>query len=128
MTHPGHEPRSRRLCLQLDAAVTTESMILAQLDRLPQRRRAEWLRSLLAQGFLAERQRMQELNASPTERSTPVAPPSLAGPPAPAPTRSDPPAPRRQVPTAPSKRKPSPQKGPDQPNDKPFAHLRALIG
>ena len=127
MTPPDDEPRSRRLCLQLDAAVTTESMILAQLDRLPQRRRAEWLRSLLAQGFLAERQWLQGLNASPVERPMTLTP-SSAAPPSPTPSRSEVPTPASQALTAPPTRQPSTKNAPEQPNDKPFAHLRALIG
>ena len=51
--------KSRSRCgscitLQLDTRIALEAIILNQIERVPARRRQEWLRGLLVQGFRAE--------------------------------------------------------------------------
>lgn len=43
-----------RFTLQLDARIALEAIILNRIERVPARRRQEWLRGLLVQGFRAE--------------------------------------------------------------------------
>ncbi|MCB1753498.1 MAG: hypothetical protein KDI74_17435 [Gammaproteobacteria bacterium] len=43
-----------RLTLQLDSRIALEAIILNRIERVPARRRQEWLRGLLVQGFRAE--------------------------------------------------------------------------
>ena len=43
-----------RLTLQLDTRIALEAIILTRIERVPARRRQEWLRGLLVQGFRAE--------------------------------------------------------------------------
>ncbi len=44
----------KRIVLQLDLRVAFEALILNRLERIPQGRRQEWLRSLLVEGFRHE--------------------------------------------------------------------------
>jgi len=117
-----NQSNGQRLCLQLDPHMVFEALILQRLQRIPARRRQEWLRWLLVQGFLGEcRGRREADDALPgatmprqgtsfaswlTERS-PVPQPV----PAPKADPADPPS-RTVVDTS----------------DKPFAHLRRVIG
>ena len=117
-----NQSNGQRLCLQLDPRLAFEALILQRLQRIPTRRRQEWLRGLLVQGFLAEcRGRREAEDVLPgatmprqgtsfagwlTERS-----PTPQPVPAPKPDPGDPPS-RTAVDT----------------NDKPFAHLRKVIG
>ncbi|MES9970587.1 MAG: hypothetical protein ABW092_11180 [Candidatus Thiodiazotropha sp.] len=48
-----------RIALQLEPRVALEAIILNQLERIPSTRRQEWLRGLVVQGFLIERQALQ---------------------------------------------------------------------
>ena len=43
-----------RITLQLDTRIALEAIILNRIERIPARRRQEWLRGLLVQGFRAE--------------------------------------------------------------------------
>ena len=43
-----------RITLQLDSRIALEAIILNRIERVPARRRQEWLRGLLVQGFRAE--------------------------------------------------------------------------
>ena len=43
-----------RISIQLDPQVALEAILLSRLQRLPSRRRQEWLRGLLMQGFREE--------------------------------------------------------------------------
>ena len=43
-----------RLTLQLDSRIALEAIILNRIERVPARRRQEWQRGLLVQGFRAE--------------------------------------------------------------------------
>ena len=115
----------QRLCLQLDPRMAFEALILQRLARIPTGRRQTWLRGLLVQGFLDECRLRREADGEA------CAPPRAAIPrqgtvfanwlsersptpqpvPAPKPDPGDPPS-RTAVET----------------NDKPFAHLRKVIG
>ena len=112
----------QRLCLQLDPHMAFEALILQRLQRIPTRRRQEWLRGLLVQGFLAECRGRREADDALPGATTPRQGTSFAGwlserspvpQPAPAPNvdRRDPRRPA-VLDTA----------------DKPFAHLRKVIG
>ena len=115
----------QRLCLQLDLRMAFEALILQRLQRIPTGRRQEWLRGLLVQGFLDECRLRREAGGevcAPPRAATPRQGTAFAGwltersptpqpPPAPNADRCDPPRPAA-VDT----------------NDKPFAHLRKVIG
>ena len=47
-------PCTSRITLQLDSRIALEAIILNRIERVPARRRQEWLRGLLVQGFRAE--------------------------------------------------------------------------
>ena len=69
--------RSRSLCasritLQLDSRIALEAIILTRIERVPARRRQEWLRGLLVQGFRAECQLLRTTAAEP-ENGSPMA-------------------------------------------------------
>ena len=53
----------RRVSVPLDPEVLIEALILARLEALPKRRRADWVRGLLVQGFLAESRVLRSLQA-----------------------------------------------------------------
>ena len=61
-----------RLTLQLDSRIALEAIILNRIERVPARRRQEWLRGLLVQGFRAECQLLRT-NAIESENSQPMA-------------------------------------------------------
>jgi hypothetical protein len=117
-----NQSNGERLCLQLDPHMAFEALILQRLQRIPTRRRQEWLRGLLVQGFLAECRGRREADDAPLGAPMPRQGTSFAGwlsersptpQPVPAPKADpgDPPG-RTAVDT----------------NDKPFAHLRKVIG
>ena len=57
MTQPGS---AHRIILSLDTRVALESLVLNRLQRLPNRRREEWLRGLLIGGFRLECQTIKD--------------------------------------------------------------------
>ena len=61
-----------RLTLQLDTRIALEAIILNRIERVPARRRQEWLRGLLVQGFRAECQLLRT-TAVERENSQPMA-------------------------------------------------------
>jgi len=61
-----------RLTLQLDTRIALEAIILNRIERVPARRRQEWLRGLLVQGFRAECQLLRTA-AVERENSQPMA-------------------------------------------------------
>ena len=112
----------QRLCLQLDPRMAFEALILQRLQRIPTGRRQEWLRGLLVQGFLDECRGRREMHGVPPAATTPRQGTAFAswltG--------------RSPVPQAAS----APNVDPGDPprpaavatNEKPFAHLRKVIG
>ena len=61
-----------RLILQLDTRIALEAIILNRMERIPTRRRQEWLRGLLVEGFRAECQLLRA-TAVESENSQPMA-------------------------------------------------------
>ena len=112
----------QRLCLQLDPRMAFEALILQRLQRIPTGRRQEWLRGLLVQGFLDECRGRREMHGVPPVATTLRQGTAFASwltgrPPIPQPAAApnvdpgDPPRPAAA-----------------ESNDKPFAHLRKVIG
>jgi hypothetical protein len=112
----------QRLGLQLDPRMAFEALILQRLARIPTGRRQAWLRGLLVQGFLAECRLRREAEGeacAPQRATAPRQGTAFAGwltghatvPPAVKADGRDPPSSAAVV-----------------TNDKPFAHLRKVIG
>ena len=123
---------ARRLCIRLDPAMLLEGLLLERLSLIPKGRRQEWLRGLLVQGYLwegrtsrgakgdVEAARFGGEQAKSNETTSMVAFSSrLARPQAPVqravPKGSRPHGGVPSIPTKPTR-------------DKPFAHLRKVIG
>lgn len=122
----------RRVCLTLDPGLVLERLILKRLSGRKAKRGQDWLRSLLAQGFLAEGQWVRRDGKREGEPSLPAASaipttafaswlqrtPTSRPLPAPAPRGAE------SVPLAIAE----PPVTPVAVNTKPFAHLRKVIG
>jgi len=54
----------RRVCVQLDAAVLCEGLVLRRLAATPKSRQQEWLRALLVNGLLWERRAARLVDAA----------------------------------------------------------------
>lgn len=65
-------PVGRRVSVSLDPGMVVEALILQRLDTVPKRRHSDWIRTLLVQGFLAESRVHQQLGE--TETDTPNCP------------------------------------------------------
>ncbi len=61
------EPKARRVHVQLDAGMLVEALILERLNALPKRRHPDWIRSLLAQGFLSESRVLRQIDGTASE-------------------------------------------------------------
>jgi len=117
-----------RISLSLDPGMLIEGLIIRWLEALPKRRHPDWVRSLLAQGFLAESRMVQQLRSASAEPSASGRPPRQTARPglafgawlgssAAAGHRSAQPTDQlRPVP------------GLSSGTDKPFAHLRKVVG
>ena len=68
----GRHRCASRITLQLDSRIALEAIILNRIERVPVRRRQEWLRGLLVQGFRAECQLLRTA-AAERENGTPIA-------------------------------------------------------
>lgn len=69
MTANQSETPRRRVSVPLDPEVLIEAVVLARLEALPKRRRADWVRGLLVLGFLTESRVLRSLQ---TEASAAV--------------------------------------------------------
>ena len=115
----------QRLSLQLDPRMAFEALILQRLQLIPTGRRQEWLRGLLVQGFLAECRQRRGVDGEACDRpgaTTPRPGSAFAG------WLTE----RSSTPHAPGAVTPDPG-DPPRPvaadtHDKPFAHLRKVIG
>ena len=123
---------AQRLCIRLDPAMLLEGLLLARLALVPKARRQEWLRGLLVQGYLWEARtshgvrsddELGRFGADQAEKRVPASATAFAGwltrPQTAVPkvvAEGD--RPPRAVTTRPSK----------PVADKPFAHLRKVIG
>ena len=63
-------PAGRRVSVPLDPGMVVEALILQRLDTVPKRRHSDWIRSLLVQGFLAESRVLQGLSETATGNPT----------------------------------------------------------
>ena len=131
MAATGTELEGRRVSVRLDPGLLVEALILKRLDTVPKRRHPDWIRALLVQGFLAESRVVRQLKGPAAEH--PIA--------------------KRRVPPSPGSgfdfgegfaRSVNPQRVmgvnghvanefPPSPvaaggADKPFAHLRRVVG
>lgn len=61
MTANQSETVRRRVSVPLDPEVLIEALVLARLEALPKRRRADWVRGLLVKGFLTESRLLRSL-------------------------------------------------------------------
>jgi len=120
-----------RICLSLDPAMLIEALILKRLAALPKPRHPEWLRSLLTQGFLAESRVLLALHRATRTSSGDDRPARLSRPRSLSfgdwlgrSTPAGSPVPER----TPLPETPSTAPLPPNPTDKPFAHLRKVIG
>ena len=116
---------SAPIVLQLDVTVAFEALILNELRRRPTARQAEWLRSLLVQGFLYERRALQAVQAAGVmpivARDTSSAPPAA---PALAIVKDEP---ADRPPETPDQDEPVPDSS-DTTSPMDFAALRKVIG
>ena len=64
MVATGTELEGRRLTVRLDPGLLVEALILKRLDAVPKRRHPDWIRALLIQGFLAECRVVRQLKGS----------------------------------------------------------------
>lgn len=116
---------SAPVVLQLDVTVAFEALILNELRRRPAARQAEWLRSLLVQGFLYERRALQAVQATGV---MPIAAPDTTAALSPAPALAvvkDEPGDR--PPETPEQEEPVPDSA-DTTSPMDFAALRKVIG
>ena len=60
-------PEGRRVSVQLDPGMLIEALILERLNTLPKRRHQDWIRTLLVQGFLAENRVNRQLSGKAAE-------------------------------------------------------------
>jgi hypothetical protein len=102
-----------------------EALILQRLQRIPTGRRQDWLRGLLVQGFLDECRLRREADAeacAPPQAATPRQGTAFAGwLTERSPTPQPPPAPKADLCDP-------PRPAVAGTNEKPFAHLRKVIG
>ena len=114
----------QRLSLQLDPRMAFEALIMQRLQRIPTGRRQEWLRGLLVQGFLGECRQRREADGGACDQGATTPRPGTAF--------SGWLTERTPRPHAPPRVTPDPG-DPPRPvaadtHDKPFAHLRKVIG
>jgi hypothetical protein len=131
MTDQSPQGKGLRICLRLDPAMLVEALILKRLAALPKPRHPEWLRTLLTQGFLTESRVLQALRRGTNTHSgneRPARPLESRGLSFGAwlerSTHANNPSAERIAPLE------TPSTAPLPPNlgDKPFAHLRNVIG
>ena len=121
----------RRVTVRLDPGLLVEALILKRLNTVPKRRHPDWIRALLVQGFLAECRVVRQLAGTASEH--PVAKRRMQPSPGSGFDFSDGFArsanPKRVVRThrhVANKFPPSPVAAGGL--DKPFAHLRKVVG
>lgn len=125
----------QRYSLTLDPGLVLERLILARLSGLTRKRAQDWLRALLAQGFLVESQwlrstrhggRDRAVTDDPTIPTTPFA--SWLGNARVSVTRAAMPAAEPVRPTVAVIESPTKVIAASTTGSKPFAHLRKVIG
>ena len=63
------DPEGRRVSVRLDPGLLVEALILKRLDTVPKRRHPDWIRALLVQGFLAECRVVRQLAGTASENA-----------------------------------------------------------
>ena len=69
MAATGTEIEGRRVSVRLDPGLLVEALILKRLNTVPKRRHPDWIRALLVQGFLAECRVVRQLAGTATENA-----------------------------------------------------------
>jgi hypothetical protein len=64
MAATGTELEGRRITVRLDPGLLVEALILKRLNTVPKRRHPDWIRALLIQGFLAECRVVRQLKGT----------------------------------------------------------------
>lgn len=59
----------RRVTVRLDPGLLVEALILKRLNTVPKRRHPDWIRALLVQGFLAECRVVRQLAGTASEHA-----------------------------------------------------------
>ena len=59
----------RRVTVRLDPGLLVEALILKRLNTVPKRRHPDWIRALLVQGFLAECRVVRQLKGTASENA-----------------------------------------------------------
>ena len=59
----------RRVSVRLDPGLLVEALILKRLNTVPKRRHPDWIRALLVQGFLAECRVVRQLAGTASENA-----------------------------------------------------------
>ena len=67
MSATGTELEGRRVSVRLDPGLLVEALILKRLNTVPKRRHPDWIRALLVQGFLAECRVVRQLAGTASE-------------------------------------------------------------
>ena len=131
MAATGTELEGRRVTVRLDPGLLVEALILKRLNTVPKCRHPDWIRTLLVQGFLAESRVVRQLKGTAAEH--PIAKRRL--PPSPGSgfnfgdgfaLSMNPQRVARANRDVSNQAPPSPVAAGDL--DKPFAHLRKVVG
>ena len=64
MAATGSEREGRGITVRLDPGLLVEALILKRLNTVPKRRHPDWIRALLIQGFLAECRVVRQLKGT----------------------------------------------------------------
>jgi len=67
MTATRTDLEGRRVSVRLDPGLLVEALILKRLNTVPKRRHPDWIRALLIQGFLAESRVVRQLKGTASE-------------------------------------------------------------
>jgi len=67
MTATRTDLEGRRVSVRLDPGLLVEALILKRLNTVPKRRHSDWIRALLIQGFLAESRVVRQLKGTASE-------------------------------------------------------------
>ncbi len=69
MSATRNDLEGRRVTVRLDPGLLVEALILKRLNTVPKRRHPDWIRALLVQGFLAECRVVRQLAGTASENA-----------------------------------------------------------